>query len=92
MVDEAGAESDIALAWHLQSNHYPPLPAELVPVARRVIDKANRGDWDKRVRLPEGVSYRGSRLAPVAACVEAWHLDAFLEEDDDWGEDPLDEV
>lgn len=82
-VAEGQVSQDAALEWHLRSNHFPPLPSELVPVARRVIDKANAGEWDANVRLPKGISYRGSSLAPVAACVDAWHLDAFL---DDGGE------
>lgn len=72
-----------AIEYHLRYNHYPPLPASLVDAAVRVVAKAGRGEWDAKVRLPPGVSYRGSRLAPVRACVEAWHLDAFIEADED---------
>lgn len=71
--------NDATLTWHLTSNHYPPLPIELLPVAKRVIRKANDEQWEANVRLPEGITYKGSTLAPVWACVEAWHLDAFIE-------------
>ena len=72
------ASFDQALAWHLKGNHYPPLPESLIPVAKIVIEKAKQGRWDAKVKLPEGVSYQGKRMVPVSACVEAWHLDAFL--------------
>jgi hypothetical protein len=70
---------DQALTWHLTANHYPPLPLSILPVCKRAIEKANRGQWDAKVRLPEGVSYRGAKLAPVWAVVEQHHLDAFVE-------------
>lgn len=70
-----------ALSWHLTSNHYPPLPLDLVDTALRVIDKANAGEWNRRVKLPEGITFRGSQLAPVGACVDAWHLHEFLDAD-----------
>lgn len=77
MLEMAGF--DAALDWHMKTNHYPPLPSSLIPVAKIVIEKAKQGRWDARVKLPEGVSYQGKRIVPVSACVEAWHLDAFLE-------------
>jgi hypothetical protein len=83
----AHASQDNALRWHLQANHYPPLPSSLLPVAKRVIQKAKRRDWDARVRLPKGILWKGKTTAPVSACVEAWHLDAFLEQEDQGGED-----
>lgn len=79
MVDDGAVGIETALAWHLTSNHYPPLPAGLVPVALEVIEKANAGDWHAEVALPAGISWRNNRFAPVIACVEAWHLDAFLD-------------
>lgn len=79
MVEDEGLDLTTALEWHLTANHFPPLPLELVPVAVKVIDLANQEDWDAEVELPEGVTYKDRGTAPVYACVEAWHLDAFLE-------------
>ena len=67
-----------ALIWHLQSNHYPPLPVELVPVAMRAIAKANKEQWHTKVLMPKGISFRGLKLAPVGDLIEALHLDSFL--------------
>lgn len=75
----AATDLRTALGWHLQSNHFPPVPAEMVPVAERAVKAARKGDYDRRLRLPAGASWKGQSTAPVSACVEAWHLDAFIE-------------
>jgi hypothetical protein len=69
---------DQVLTWHLQSNHYPPIPTSMVPPCKRAIAKANRGDYNSRVRLPKGITYKGSTLAPVLAMIEQHHLDSFI--------------
>lgn len=84
---EQGIDRRLALRWHLTSNHFPPLPIELLPVAERVIDKAEAGKYHARVRLPEGITWRGKKLAPVWAAAEAWHLDAFIHGSDYLEED-----
>lgn len=71
---------DTALTWHLQSNHYPPVPVSMVPVCKRAIENANRGQWEARVRLPQGVRFQGQKLAPVHEVVRQHHLESFLEE------------
>lgn len=94
----AGAAEDFGLETvltaHFRSNHYPPLPYELVPVAADLIAAVNQAiwedsagfgfDWDQvdAVTLPAGIEYRGQTEAPASACVEAWHLDSFI----DWPE------
>ena len=52
-----------ALLWHLTSNHYPPVSAEMVDPCIKAIEKANAGEWDAKVRLPKGVTYKGKTLA-----------------------------
>lgn len=71
-----------ALTWHLQSNHYPPVPVRFVPVCKRAIELANRGEWNVRVALPKGCSYKGTRYAPVSAIVEQHHLDTFIHQEE----------
>lgn len=73
-----------AVRTHLLYNHYPPLPSSMVGPCVRAIEYANRGEYDKKVRLPEGMFYKGKRLAPVDAVIEAHHLEFFLDEDDEW--------
>ena len=69
------------LSLHLTHNHYPPLPLEVLDVCLEAIDKANEGQWDDRVMLPEGMYYRGDTSAPVWSVIEAHHLDAWLSEE-----------
>lgn len=75
---EMSWRGDMGLLWHLQSNHYPPLPASLLPVAKRAIHWARRGKWNSLVMLPKGTLYKGTNKAPVFACIRAWHLDAWV--------------
>lgn len=70
---------DQSLRWHLQYNHYPPVPESMVPVCKRAIAKARRGDWDARCKLPPGCSWKGHKFAPVSAIVEQHHLEGYLE-------------
>lgn len=81
MAAEGKASRASVVEWHLRYNHFPPLPAEILPVALDVLELAESGAaWDDEVALPEGVSYRGSSYAPLGACVDAWHLADFLRE------------
>jgi hypothetical protein len=66
------------LRWHLTANHYPPVPVEMVPICIEAIDEANEGNWDKMIKLPEGISWRGEAMSPVYAIVEAHHLDTWI--------------
>lgn len=72
-----------ALRWHLQHNHYPPLPLSILPAVEQAIARANAGEWNERVPLPDGVLWRGETSAPVHVCIEGWHLGAFLDTDDE---------
>lgn len=75
-------EIDDALAWHLRSNHYPPIPLTMLEPCKQAIDAANEGNWDKLISLPDGVGYKGLTVAPALAIIEAHHLDAWLENDE----------
>ena len=77
MIDVAGPER--ALSWHLSHNHYPPVPAAMIPVCAAAIDAALADDWDVELDLPERTSYKGRATAPVWAIVDAHHLGAFIE-------------
>lgn len=67
-----------ALLWHLQYNHYPPVPASMVTACQKAIDNANNELWDKQVRLPVGVTFRGKKFAPTRNIIAQHHLDTFL--------------
>lgn len=78
-----GLSIEAALRYHLTVNHFPPVPVEMVPVAKRAISKAFLGQWDKQVRLPKGTTYRGKSLVPVGEIIGALHLEPWLEVDEE---------
>ena len=77
------AEFRQALAWHLASNHYPPIPSKMIDACAEAIGNANHGDWDAEVLLPEGVLWQGLESCPTYALIEHAHLASFLD-DDGW--------
>lgn len=76
---EYGGE-EVALRWHLSHNHFPPIPEEMIPVAKKALVNAKAGRWGRRVKLPPGVRHRATgQCATTEALVRHMHLDAFLE-------------
>lgn len=71
------------LAYHLQGNHYPPVPLSMVKPCIDAIDAAYDEDFDRMIEMPQGVSYKGNTHAPAWAIIEQHHLNWFI--------DPLDE-
>jgi hypothetical protein len=72
-----GLDIERALAWHLNSNHFPPIP-EVFDSAVEAIEAGMDEDWDRLIELPAGVTWRDATTAPAWACIEGWHLDGFL--------------
>lgn len=77
-VSDSSITIEAALHWHLTSNHFPPHPAYMVPVALRTIKKARKGLWHSGIRLPKDVTFRGLRMPLVADLIEALHLEDFV--------------
>jgi hypothetical protein len=73
---------ETAIGYHLQGNHYPPVPLIMVQPCIEAIDAIHAGDGDTLIDMPEGVSYRGNTQAPAWAIAEQHHLQAWLPEDD----------
>jgi hypothetical protein len=65
------------LRHHLQYNHYPPLPAELVEPCERAIEACERDEGGTLIELP--TSYVSGLEVAAAAIVEAFHLEDFLD-------------
>lgn len=72
-----------ALGWHLCHNHYPPVPAVMIDACEQAIDAATDDDWERMIALPEGIAYRDETEAPAWAIIEGFHLDAFLDMEED---------
>jgi hypothetical protein len=73
---------EVALGYHLQGNHYPPVPLSMVQPCIEAIDAYYEEDYNRLIEMPEGVSYRGSDHAPASAIIEQHHLHAWLPEED----------
>jgi hypothetical protein len=75
---EENLSLEVGLAYHLQANHYPPVPVAMVDACIETIDAYHDEDYSRLIKLPEGVSWRGEDHAPASAIAEAHHLDAWL--------------
>jgi hypothetical protein len=80
----AQADIEIALSWHLASNHYPPVPSSMIEPCKAAIEAVMDGREDELIPLPVGVLYRSDDVAPAWALVEGLHLDAFLDVEVDY--------
>ena len=76
---------EAGLAYHLQGNHYPPVPVSMVQPCIDAIDAYYEEDYQREINLPEGISWRGNTSCPASAIVEAHHLEAWLPEYEDQG-------
>lgn len=63
---------------HLQGNHYPPVPRSMVEPCIDAIDAYHDEDYDRLIKLPSPITWKGKDSAPASAIVEAHHLDAWL--------------
>jgi hypothetical protein len=77
-------ELEQAITIQLRSNHYPPVPYSMVPIFIEAIYAYNVGDFQREIKLPEGVLWRGQEFAPAAAIIDSHHLDAWIEYEDEY--------
>jgi hypothetical protein len=79
-LDFAELDLEQGIAYHLQGNHYPPVPLSMVQPCIDAIDAFYEEDTDRLIKMPKGVSYKGNTHAPAWAIIEQHHLDAWLPE------------
>lgn len=88
------SESEISIeqqiAWHLQGNHYPPIPLSMVQPCVQAIEACNDNNAYAEIELPEPVEYKGRNTAPAWAIVDQHHLDAWLVQDEYYDEEYID--
>lgn len=88
MIEQGG--KDLALEWHLRSNHFPPIDLSLLPVAKEAISLADGGDWETEIDLPPGLPYA---KASVSKIVSGLHLAMFVQpEEEDYDLEPYDDT
>lgn len=89
-------DSRTAMAWHLQSNHYPPVPSSMIDPCLEAIEAGIDGDYDRLIKLPfdgerDGkpfqITWRGQAEAPAWAIIEGHHLHSWIELDEPWEEE-----
>jgi len=72
-----GVEREVALGYHLQYNHYPPVSKDFVPACLKAIEAGYEAEWDKNwdidIELPNGKIRKASQI------IDGLHLDAFLD-------------
>lgn len=77
-----GLPLGVALEYHLESNHYPPISRVWVPAAKQAIELASQGIWDEDIPRPEGYATSEYPTDSVYDLVENLHLDPFIDTDD----------
>jgi hypothetical protein len=78
-ISEMNVSLEQKLAWHLQGNHYPPVPLTMIQPCIEAIMAYFEDDIDAEIEMPEGVTYKGFTTAPAWAIVEQHHLDWFID-------------
>ncbi len=75
-----------AIGYHLQGNHYPPVPLTMVQPCIDAIDAYYEEDYQRMIDMPKvgdfQITYRGSTQAPASAIIEQHHLSFWLPEED----------
>ena len=76
------------LAYHLQGNHYPPIPKIMVQPCIEAIDAYYDEDYSRRIELPvvDGfqISWKGNTWTTASALVSHAHLEWFIEPADEY--------
>jgi hypothetical protein len=81
-IQDSVLDLETQLGYHLQGNHYPPVPLSMVQPCIDAIDAYYDEDYNKLIEMPEGVSYKGNTHAPAWAIIEQHHLEFWLPESD----------
>jgi hypothetical protein len=70
------------LLYHLQGNHFPPVPSVMVQPCIDAIDAYYDEDYDRLIDLPMWgdvqILYRDKKQAPASALIAQHHLDFWL--------------
>ncbi len=80
MTEELPPEGSIEdqLSWHFRSKLQSEVPSSMTVPCKLAILAAREGDWQRLIELPEGVSYRGQKLAPAKSIVQNYLLEAWV--------------
>ena len=76
--EELGMTLEQQISLHFQMNCYPPIPQMMVDTAVEAIDTVNEGLGHLSIKLPEGVTYKGSTWANSWDIVESYRLGMWI--------------
>ena len=74
-------DRDIALEWHMRSNHFPPIHLDFKPSFLEAIEACQDEDYDRSITMPNGVTRTAEYI------VRGAHLESFLVDEDEYGPD-----
>ena len=74
---------EMAIFYHLQANHYPPVPLIMVDPCIDAIDAYWEESVERKIDLPKGVYWKGETYAPAWAIIEQHHLEPWTWEDEE---------
>ena len=83
-IQDSVLDLETQIAYHLQGNHYPPVPLSMVQPCIEAIDAYYDNDAMRFIAMPEGVFYKGMSHALAWAIIEQHHLDFWLPQDDEY--------
>ena len=86
-IQDSVLDLETQLAYHLQGNHYPPVPLSMVQPCIDAIDAYYDEDYERFIAMPEGVFYKGMSHAPARAIVDQHHLEFWLPQEEYYGEE-----
>lgn len=76
--EELGLSLESQISLHFKTNCYPPIPQYMVDTAIEAIDTVNEGLGHLSIKLPEGVTFRGSEWANCWDIVESYRLGMWI--------------
>ena len=86
-IQDTVLDLETQLAYHLQGNHYPPVPLSMVQPCIEAIDAYYEEDYSRRIELPvvDGfqISWKGNTWTTASALVSHAHLEWFIEPSDE---------
>jgi hypothetical protein len=86
-IAESGVSIEMQIMWHLQGNHYPPVPVQMVKPCMEAIDAYWEEDLGREIEMPMvnefQILYKGSKTAPAYAIIDQHHLGEWCVLDDE---------
>ena len=67
------------IRWHLQCNHYPPVPIKMLPIALKAVILCQNDQFNETIEVPFEHRMFGW-MVPAYVIVEIYHLEPWVNE------------